>query len=92
MRRRRIRPRRSRRWNRLGPWPRSDTLLSSGALLRAHDGRIHLGKNKRWLFQLERSEGSYGTNVTLFDDALRALGIGSRFGNDFAADLGIAYP
>ena len=33
-------------------------------LVRDYDGRIHLGKNKRSLFQLERTEGTYGTNVT----------------------------
>ena len=39
-------------------------------LVRDYDGRIHLGKNKRWLFQLERTEGTYGTNVTSFNAAL----------------------
>jgi FAD/FMN-containing dehydrogenase len=61
-------------------------------LVRSYDGRVHLGKNKRWLFQLERTEGTYGTNVTRFNDALRTLGVNSRFANDFAADLGISFP
>jgi hypothetical protein len=61
-------------------------------LVRAYDGRIHLGKNKKWLFQLERSEGTYGANVTRFNDAIRALGITNRFENPFAADLGVTFP
>ena len=61
-------------------------------LVRTHDGRIHLGRNKRWLFQLERTEGTYGTNITRFDDALRSLGIDSRFANDFATDIGMTFP
>jgi hypothetical protein len=61
-------------------------------LVRDYDGRIHLGKNKRSLFQLERTEGTYGTNVTQFNAALSALGITNRFQNDFAADLGISFP
>jgi FAD/FMN-containing dehydrogenase len=60
-------------------------------LVRTYDGRIHLGKNKRSLFQLERTEGTYGSNVTRFNDALRALGINSRFENSFAGDLGISF-
>jgi FAD/FMN-containing dehydrogenase len=61
-------------------------------LVRDYDGRIHLGKNKRWLFQLERTEGTYGSNVTRFNDAIRALGATNRFDNPFAADLGITFP
>jgi FAD/FMN-containing dehydrogenase len=61
-------------------------------LVRDYDGRIHLGKNKRSLFQLERTEGTYGTNVTNFNAALSALGITNRFENGFAADLGIVFP
>jgi FAD/FMN-containing dehydrogenase len=61
-------------------------------LVRDFDGRIHLGKNKRSLFQLERTEGTYGTNVTQFNSALSALGITNRFQNGFAADLGIVFP
>jgi FAD/FMN-containing dehydrogenase len=61
-------------------------------LVRDYDGRIHLGKNKRSLFQLERTEGTYGTNVTNFNSALSTLGIGSRFENGFAADLGVVFP
>jgi hypothetical protein len=61
-------------------------------LVRDYDGRIHLGKNKKWLFQLERTEGTYGSNVTRFNDAIRTLGIDSRFQNDFAADLGVTFP
>lgn len=61
-------------------------------LVRDFDGRIHLGKNKRSLFQLERAEGTYGTNVTNFNAALSALGITNRFENGFAADLGIVFP
>ena len=61
-------------------------------LVRTYDGRIHLGKNKKWLFQLERTEGTYGTNVTRFNDAIRALGITNRFENPFAADLGVTFP
>jgi FAD/FMN-containing dehydrogenase len=61
-------------------------------LVRSYDGRIHLGKNKKWLFQLERTEGTYGTNVTRFNEALRSLGIDGRFANDFAADLGVSFP
>ncbi len=60
--------------------------------VRDYDGRIHLGKNKQWGFQLERSEGTYGSNVARFNDALRTLGITSRFENPFAADLGIVFP
>jgi hypothetical protein len=61
-------------------------------LVREYDGRIHLGKNKRWLFQLERTEGTYGSNVTRFNQALVALGATRRFENAFAADLGIVFP
>jgi transcriptional regulator with XRE-family HTH domain len=61
-------------------------------LVRDHDGRVHLGKNKKWLFQLERTEGTYGSNVTRFNEALVSLGAGNRFQNDFAADLGIVFP
>jgi FAD/FMN-containing dehydrogenase len=61
-------------------------------LVRSYDGRIHLGKNKRSLFQLERTEGTYGTNVTQFNAALSSLGITSRFQNGFATDLGITFP
>jgi FAD/FMN-containing dehydrogenase len=61
-------------------------------LVRDYDGRIHLGKNKRSLFQLERTEGTYGTNVTQFNAALSALGVTNRFQNGFAADLGITFP
>jgi FAD/FMN-containing dehydrogenase len=61
-------------------------------LVRTYDGRIHLGKNKQWLFQLERTEGTYGTNVTRFNDAIRALGLTNRFANPFAADLGVTFP
>jgi FAD/FMN-containing dehydrogenase len=61
-------------------------------LVRSYDGRVHLGKNKRWLFQLERTEGTYGTNVARFNDAIRALGINNRFENPFAADLGVTFP
>lgn len=61
-------------------------------LVRDFDGRIHLGKNKRSLFQLERTEGTYGTNVSNFNAALSALGISSRFENGFAADLGVVFP
>ena len=50
-------------------------------LVRTYDGRVHLGKNKTWLFQLERTEGTYGTNVTNFNDAIRPLGITNRFDN-----------
>jgi FAD/FMN-containing dehydrogenase len=61
-------------------------------LVRDFDGRIHLGKNKRSLFQLERTEGTYGTNVSQFSSALSALGITNRFENGFAADLGVVFP
>jgi FAD/FMN-containing dehydrogenase len=61
-------------------------------LVRDFDGRIHLGKNKRSLFQLERAEGTYGTNVSNFNAALGTLGISSRFENGFASDLGIVFP
>jgi hypothetical protein len=61
-------------------------------LVRDYDGRIHLGKNKRWLFELERSEGTYGSNVTRFNEALVSLGVTRRFENAFAADLGIVFP
>ena len=61
-------------------------------LVRTYDGRVHLGKNKQWLFQLERTEGTYGTNVSRFNDAIRALGITNRFENPFAADLGVTFP
>jgi FAD/FMN-containing dehydrogenase len=61
-------------------------------LVRDYDGRIHLGKNKKWLFQLERTEGTYGTNVTRFNQALQSLGITSRFDNGFAADIGVVFP
>ena len=61
-------------------------------LVRDYDGRIHLGKNKRWLFQLERTEGTYGSNVTRFNQALVSLGATRRFENAFAADLGIVFP
>ena len=61
-------------------------------LVRDYDGRIHLGKNKRSLVQLERTEGTYGTNVTNFNAAIVSLGVGSRFQNGFASDLGIVFP
>jgi FAD/FMN-containing dehydrogenase len=61
-------------------------------LVRDYDGRIHLGKNKRTLFQLERTEGTYGTNVANFNAAIVSLGVGSRFQNGFASDLGIVFP
>ena len=61
-------------------------------LVRDYDGRIHLGKNKRTLFQLERTEGTYGTNVTNCNAAIVSLGLGSHFQNGFASDLGIVFP
>lgn len=33
-----------------------------------------------------------GANVTRFNQALQSLGIGSRFDNGFAADLGVVFP
>ena len=60
-------------------------------LVRNYGARIHLGKNKRWLFDLERQVGSYGTNVANFNTALQALGIRNVFGNDFATELGVVF-
>jgi len=61
-------------------------------LVRDYDGRVHLGKNKKWLFELERTEGTYGANVARFNEAIRALGVSGRFDNGFAADLGVVFP
>jgi FAD/FMN-containing dehydrogenase len=60
-------------------------------LVRNYGGRIHLGKNKTWLFDLERQVGSYGTNVTQMNTALQALGMRNLFQNPFATQLGIVF-
>ena len=62
------------------------------ALIRSHGGRPHLGKNKRWAFELLRDHGDFGANVSGFNNGLESLGIGERFKNSFGTQLGIVFP
>lgn len=58
-------------------------------LVEKFGARVHWGKNRAWLFQLERDRASYGTNLDEFRSVVRELDPKGMFANSVSTDLGL---
>jgi len=59
-------------------------------MIERFSGRAHWGKNRDWVFELQRERGTFGANLERFRKVMRALDPQGVFQNEFARQAGLS--